>query len=181
MLIISIELFLFLLEVDSVLAKNAQALGCPKCGSRLDVSTYGRKPRGLEGPGIDVSHRRFSYCCRKDGCRKRVTPPSVRFLGRKVYVGAVVTLAMSREWLGKTTLRVCRQTLKRWSGFWGAVLSYGSLFWKNVKLALPPALQPMGSPIAILEIFRERHKSAETALLKCLEFFSPLSVWVPSG
>ena len=35
---------------------------------------------------------RLSFCCDRDGCRKRTTPPSVRFLGRKVYLGAIVIL-----------------------------------------------------------------------------------------
>ena len=37
--------------------------------------------------------RRFSLCCGREGCRHRATPPSVRFLGRRVYVGAVVIVA----------------------------------------------------------------------------------------
>ena len=179
MFVISIEFFSLLLEQDVILARKAQSLGCPQCGSRLDVSNFGRKPRGLEGADSGVHHR-LSYCCRKDGCRKRVTPVSVRFLGRKVYVGAVVILAMSREWL-KAVFRICRQTLGRWRLFWGTVLSHGSIFWKSAKSALPPTLQPTGSPIAIVEIFRERHESAESAFSKCLEFFSPLSVSGPSG
>ena len=46
------------------------------------------------GPGDlpDEYRYRFSFCCDRDGCRKRVTPPSVRFLGRRVYLGAVVIL-----------------------------------------------------------------------------------------
>jgi hypothetical protein len=28
--------------------------------------------------------QRFSFCCAVGGCRKRTTPPSLRFLGRKV-------------------------------------------------------------------------------------------------
>jgi len=31
---------------------------------------------------------RFSFCCARDGCRTRKTPPSFRFLGRKVYLAA---------------------------------------------------------------------------------------------
>ena len=47
---------------------------------------YPRKPRGRPcrlGPEHD---RRFSFCCAVDGCRSRATPPSLRFLGRKVYL-----------------------------------------------------------------------------------------------
>lgn len=36
--------------------------------------------------------KRLSFCCARPGCRRRVTPPSVRFLGRRLYVAAVVVL-----------------------------------------------------------------------------------------
>jgi len=32
------------------------------------------------------------FCCAVDGCRSRATPPSLRFLGRKVYLAAIVVL-----------------------------------------------------------------------------------------
>jgi hypothetical protein len=43
-------------------------------------------------PPFLMTNHRFSFCCDRDGCRNRATPPSVRFLGRKVYLGAVVML-----------------------------------------------------------------------------------------
>ena len=58
------------------------------------IVCYGRKPRGLPD-GIDpgpVLPVRFSFCCSVDGCRRRHTPPSVRFLGRKVYLSVMVVL-----------------------------------------------------------------------------------------
>ena len=52
---------------------------------------------------------RFSFCCSRDGCRKRKTPPSLRFLGRKVYVAAMVVLiAIMRE--GATAMRMRQLT-----------------------------------------------------------------------
>ena len=47
--------------------------------------------RGAGGLGEEYD-RRLSFCCALDVCRKRTTPPSLRFLGRKVYLGAVVVL-----------------------------------------------------------------------------------------
>lgn len=47
----------------------------------------------------------MSLCCAR--CRKRRTPPSVRFLGRRVYLAAVVVLAcVLRQ--GPTRWRVAR-------------------------------------------------------------------------
>jgi hypothetical protein len=37
--------------------------------------------------------QRFSFCCAIDGCRSRATPPSLRFLGRKVYCAAIIVVA----------------------------------------------------------------------------------------
>jgi hypothetical protein len=49
-------------------------------------------------PGFDVEalSRRTSFCCHRDGCRERATPPSVVFLGRRVYAGAAVVLGVAR-------------------------------------------------------------------------------------
>jgi hypothetical protein len=36
--------------------------------------------------------RRYSFCCAEEDCRRRRTPESLRFLGRRVYAGLVVVL-----------------------------------------------------------------------------------------
>jgi len=73
----------FLFRIDQDLAKMAQAEACPQCGGRLDCANYPRKPRGPRNLPEQYRYR-LSFCCDRDGCRKRVTPRSVRFLGRKV-------------------------------------------------------------------------------------------------
>ena len=81
----------FLFSIDQDLAEQARQKKCP-CGGCLHRANYPRKPRG---GGEDLPQEydfRLSFCCEREGCRKRVTPPSVRFLGRKVYLGAVVIL-----------------------------------------------------------------------------------------
>ena len=81
----------FLFSIDQDLAHTAQQKACP-CGGRLHCANYPRKPRGTaEDLPRDYGYR-FSFCWERDGCRKRLTPPSVRFLGRKVYLFAVVVL-----------------------------------------------------------------------------------------
>ena len=82
--------WLFLFSIDQDLAKTARQKAC-SCGGRLHCAHYPRKPRGADDLP-EPYQRRLSFCCDRDGCRKRVTPPSVRFLGRKVYLGAVVIL-----------------------------------------------------------------------------------------
>ena len=79
----------FLLAVDEDLAAETRKKGCP-CGGRLHCANYPRKPKGTPAQLPEPQRLRLSFCCDRDGCRKRVTPPSVRFLGRKVYLGAIV-------------------------------------------------------------------------------------------
>jgi hypothetical protein len=80
------------------------------------------KPRGRTchvGPEHD---QRFSFCCAVDGCRSRATPPSLRFLGRKVYLATIVVLAsMMQHGVTERRMRqlteavgIDRRTVVRW-------------------------------------------------------------------
>src|SRR5262245_40518516 len=83
-------------QLDRETTARLAAAGCPPCGGALHRSDYPRKPSGAliapEGEG-DMCVTRFSLCCAREGCRKRATPPSLRFLGRRVYLGVVVIVA----------------------------------------------------------------------------------------
>lgn len=66
---------------------------------------------------------RLSFCCGREGCRRRVLPPSVLFWGRRVYWAAVVlvvTALRQGRVEGVTAQRVqalcgvTRLTLGRW-------------------------------------------------------------------
>ena len=88
------EFFMLLEQHDEGVARRVAAGGCPKCDGPLHRGDYDRKPRGaLIAPAGEKFVRRFSLCCGREGCRKRATPPSLRFLGRRVYLGAVVLVA----------------------------------------------------------------------------------------
>jgi len=96
-----------LLAFDRDLAAVAREAGCGRCSGVLHCAGYWRKPRGracIVGPEHD---RRFSFCCAVDGCRRRATPPSLRFLGRKVYLATVVVLVSMMQH-GVTEPRVRR-------------------------------------------------------------------------
>lgn len=61
------------------------------CGGPLRAGNFPRKPRGaLIAPAGEAFLVRFSLCCGREGCREHATPPSLRFLGRRVYLGVVV-------------------------------------------------------------------------------------------
>ena len=94
-----------LLVFDQDIAIAARRGRCPLCSSVLHSAQYRRKPRGRPA-GLGEEHDwRFSFCCARDDCRTRRTPPSLRFLGRKVYLAAIVVLiAILRE--GATAARM---------------------------------------------------------------------------
>ncbi len=83
--------FEFLLSVDTDLAAEARRSGC-ECGGVLHSAHYERKPRGGPAALGPESAKRFSFCCATEGCRRRATPPSLRFFGRKVFLGVLVVL-----------------------------------------------------------------------------------------
>ena len=80
-----------LTRIDESIAEEVRAGGCD-CGGALHSARYPRKPRGVRGVLDESYQSRLSFCCAADGCRRRSTPPSVRFLGRKVYLGVIVVL-----------------------------------------------------------------------------------------
>jgi hypothetical protein len=76
-----------LLAFDRDLADNARPAGCVLCGGVLHSAKYPRKSRPRMhalGPEHDW---RFSFCCAVDG---RGTPPSLRFVGRDVYLASIL-------------------------------------------------------------------------------------------
>jgi hypothetical protein len=134
--------WVFLFSVDQDLAESTRVKAC-SCGGRLHRANYPRKPRGGEDLPEDYAYR-FSFCCAREGCRKRVTPPSVRFLGRKVYLFAVVVLVSAMR-QGPSPRRVRelaqlfgadRRTIARWQVFWRDHVPQ-TPFWKIARGRLP--------------------------------------------
>ncbi len=103
---ISEEFFSQLAALDAEISRRVAAAGCPRCGGPLHQAHYQRKPRGgvfaAAGEAFSLRH---SLCCGREGCRKRTLPPSVRFLGRRVYLEAVVLLASVAVQIATATLR----------------------------------------------------------------------------
>lgn len=124
------EFFKKMAQFDEEIVDQAAAGRCPFCGGPLHRSDFARKPRGaLMAAAGEEFVTRFSLCCGRDGCRKRATPPSLRFLGRRVYLGAVVIMA-SVIAQALATAKAIRQatgvparTSRRWLSWWrGAFL-----------------------------------------------------------
>lgn len=161
-------------RIDADLAAKAQAGGCASCGGRLDVSNFPRKARGASGLGEEYESR-YSFCCAVDGCRGRCTPPSVRFLGRKVYVGAVVVLATALQ-QGPTKksvtklsglLGINRRTLVRWRRWWSALFGK-SRFWASLRGRFAPAVDEAAMPASLLSRMVATGEPAVVTLLRLL-------------
>lgn len=175
-----------ILKFDEDLATKAQGVGCRDCGGRLDCAPYPRKPRGalIALPGEYYS--RFSFCCAVEGCRTRHTPPSLRFLGRRVYLGAVVVLATAMQ-QGPTPVRAERlheligvdlRTLARWREWWKTAF-VESAFWKAEKAFFSPPADEGGFPLSLLERFGGDEEERLVALLRFVRELSTPDGYVP--
>lgn len=151
--------WLFLFSIDKELAEGTRQKACP-CGGRLHCANYPRKPRGGPDDLPEQYGYRLSFCCDRDGCRKRVTPPSVRFLGPKVYLGAVVILVAAMR-QGPSPRRVRelskifgadRRTISRWQVFWREHFPQ-TPFWKVARGRLVPAVEIITLPQSLLQAF----------------------------
>ena len=174
-----VRLYELLLRLDEDLARSARAVGCRWCGGRLDRADYARKPRGLP-PDLGAAHAvRLSLCCAAEGCRRRATPPSVRFLGRRVYVGAVVVgitalaagacraeVRQLRTWLGLSA-----RTLVRWRRWWHAAFAE-SRFWRSARGQLRTPVAATALPGGLLQRFAG---DLQAQLIAGLRFLAPIT------
>ena len=171
------QFFLFLIRLDEELAAQAQCAGC-SCGGVLHRANYPRKPRGCPTLAIrDAFSSRLSFCCSR--CRRRTTSVSVRFLGRRVYLGLVVVLCSARH-AGQNTAaaRLCEalavplRTLQRWRRWWREDFMQTPL-WQAMCARFMPPVSAQGLPGELLARF-----AGETteALQRLLRFLAPLTV-----
>lgn len=166
-------------KVDSDLAEQCRQNGCLLCSGKLHRSDYKRKPRG--GPKRDEQEdvHRDSFCCDKDGCRKRHTPPSVRFLGRKVYSSTVVVLVSAmrhglkpeRVGILRKSLQIDRRTLERWRQWWLETFVQ-SFFWKEARARFLPLICEKTLPLSLCQAFLLERRDR---LLDLLKFLSPIT------
>jgi hypothetical protein len=173
-----------LLKYDADLASAARALGCT-CGGVLHGASFPRKPRGAVCALPDGYDRRHSFCCAEEGCRSRTTPPSLRFLGRKVYLAVVVTLVTALRH-GATGRRAAelrrlvgasRETLARWRVWWTEVFT-ATPFWRGAR-ALVASAADHELPASLLACFAVGDEVERVAML--LDFIKPVTTRAGEG
>lgn len=173
------SLYKLLFRIDQYVAADTKATGC-RCGGKLHSARYPRKARGVSAAVEDDYGFRFSFCCAEEGCRSRTTPASFRFLGRKVFVSAVVLLvtvlrhgptpkriAELRELVG-----VSARTIYRWRSWWQHTFVQTS-FWKAAAGLFQVPVDELSLPLSLLESFPVH--PAKRKLLRLLRFLCPLT------
>lgn len=161
--------FKSLIAVDEQLAEQVRQQGCP-CGGRLHRADYPRKPRGVPAEWEDAFCRRISFCCAERECRRRWTPPSVRFFGRRVYIAAVVIMFCAR-WMSQEEAGCSRRTGRRWVAFFREKM-VNSRIWQSLRTRLMPPVDEAGLPASLLARFGG---DKGTKLRSCLEFLAPIT------
>lgn len=172
------RLYMLLLAVDEERAVKVRAAGC-FCGGVLHSARYCRKPRGIPMQFRQVDHKRWSFCCNRDGCRSRHTPQSVLYLGRRVYVGAMLLLgtvlrcAVSGRALRELCelLGVPRATLDRWRAWWNYTFP-ATDFWLALRGDFVP---PVSAPLPAELLARFTATDPVIQLAQALRFVAPLS------
>lgn len=166
-LVLSGEFFAGLVAIDEEIAKRVGALGCPCCEGPLHRGDYARKPRGgLVGFAGEAFAERFSLCCGRRGCRKRALPPSVRFLGRRVYLEAVVVLASfvaqtASVAVAKVMTAVPARTVRRWLWWWCLRFPDSATWATATGRFAPPPPDRARLPASLLE--RLGHEAGQEA------------------
>ena len=168
-----------LLTMDHDVAADCRARGCGRCGGKLHSGRFRRKPRGLPA-GLDEDYyQRFSFCCAVRECRKRATPASLRFLGRKVYLATVVVLVSALQH-GVTAVRlrrlsaalgIDRRTVMRWRQWWLSSFATGR-FWQAASAAFMPPADATQLPGSLLDRFSG---DVEHRLLALLRWLAPIT------
>ena len=170
------QFFEFLVQIDTDLAAQMHARAC-QCGGVLHRANYPRKPKACPEEARHAFELRWSFCC--DLCRKRSTPKSVRFLGRRVYVAlAVVVLAVKRNKINAATtqageaLGVPERTIARWRQWWLHTFGATAL-WQAQCGRFMPSVEITELPQSLMARFTG---GAHEAMGNLLKFLSPLSV-----
>jgi hypothetical protein len=177
-----------LFENDQLSAEEVHRQPCPRpdCGGKMNWNNYVRKPRG--GPEHPEFSKYFGYrmslCCGR--CRKRQTPESVRFLGRKIYIGLTLLVASSRNegcqsetdpptekpQMVSPVDSISTRTLGRWVMWWTQSF-FKSSFWRGSQGLFATSID-MSAPVSSL-ISKFVNSSMSETIVTILNFLAPIT------
>jgi hypothetical protein len=171
---------LLLKSIDQELADTLQQQNCPRCGKTLHHADYPRSPFGIPPCFREYYDERLSYCC--GNCRKRHTPPSVRFFGRRWFPMPFLILISAlqsgiNDWRLSQVKRyfgvsISESTWKRWRRWWRDTFP-GTGFWVQAKGHCFPSGGPL--PRALISLFQG---NLEQKMIPLLKFLSPITAGV---
>ena len=173
------SLWALLFEIDLEFRDQVRLAGCQHCGGKLHQANFMRKPRG-NTQDLEPHHKlRFGLCCAESGCRRRVLPPSSRFLGRRVYLGIIVVL-VAAFLQGPTAKRVSiltgefgtdRRTIERWCKWWREDFRHSPI-WRILRGLIPFPEEPVPRRF-ILAFDVQESPSSQSLLMRFLCGSSP--------
>ena len=161
-----------------ILPKRSEPVGVPFAGG---VSTAPGIPanRGARGTWVLAGRGVFSFCCAAEGCRRRTTPQSVRFFGRRLYPAVVIVLfsalaqgvTVRRFRMLHSILGIDRRTLERWRRWWREIFPR-TRFWGEARARLLPPVDRESLPRSLLVRFG---KGTLEGIVSLLRFLAPCS------
>ena len=108
-----------------------------------------REPRGLPRGLQDLFPSASTRAAAQR--RRRCVPPSVRFLGRRVYAAAIVVLpTMFTLRCGAARRGGAGQTLDRWSAWWMQTLP-ATTWWRQMRGRFDPPVDATRLPASVLQ------------------------------
>lgn len=152
--------------------RNARDACCAAAGS-IRPAAGASRVAGPAGSGRSMISASAS-AVPSMACRTRETPPSLRFLGRKVYLAAIVVLIAMRH--GATELRtrqlsevvgVDRRTVVRWREWWRESFT-ATPFWQIARAAFMPPVDQDRLPATLIERFAGSGREQLVALPRFL-------------
>jgi len=176
-------------RIDRDIAAGYALKPCRKCSprqgkpGRLHRSNFKRKPQGF-APGTEPKGcMRDSFCCSREGCRKRTTPQSVRFMGGRFYLGVVVALVAAMRHGPKPVrvkvltehLGVDATTVARWCRWWREDF-VDMPFWRELRRTLVPRPDAKLLPASLWECWG-RTRAGMIEMLKALGPVTTATGW----
>jgi hypothetical protein len=169
-------------RLDEKIAEQVRDAGCAHCQGVLHSARYPRKVFGIHRGLLDEGYaRRLSFCCSREGCRRRTTPPSVRFFGRRCFPGALILLVcaltqnVSRRRRARLAARfgVSERTVERWRRWWCTTLP-ATPWWYSVRSRFVPPPEAGQLPASLLARFGV--SITAKSLIGALQWLAPCSL-----